>query len=678
VSGLLRARATAFFFVVCGSSLLCNRAQAAISPTANLFVFDLRGSQGVPPVSGGATGGCLGQLDQAASTLALTCVHNVANATAMHIHRGAPAVNGPIVFDPGSSTSPLNATWAGMTPTDVADLLAGNLYVDVHSTAFPAGEIRGQILPRTVDTVAFTVDGAQPVPPSGSSATANCTADLANFPDMLAIQCTHDLATPTVAHVHEGQSGSNGPIVFTFASPASPLNESMPMTEVLIADFAATFLYLDIHSAGTEIRGQIGQPPPGSADLVLTKSGPATIVAGNPISYTLTVTNNGPNTAQSVTLTDTLPAGTTFVSEAQSAGPAFTCVNPSVGGTGTVSCSIVTLASAASATFTVVFKVGSNVASLTTITNTASVAQSTSDPAPVNNTQVSSAIVSTSANLTVVKTGPATITAGNDISYSVSVTNNGPSDAATITLTDILPTGTTFVSEAQNSGPSFACVNPAVGGTGSVSCSAATLLTGASATFTIVFKVGIGVAGGTTITNIATVAAATADATASDNTSSTSATVSGANADLSITTSTSAGPYGTGFPVTYTFTISNAGPASATGVTVSDTIPAGTAFVSAAPSQGTCAGTSTVTCSLGSIAAGGTATMVLTLTLPSSPGPVSNTATVSSANPDSNATNNSATASIAVIAASSIPTLTPIVLMMLAAMIVALGVMRLT
>lgn len=249
-------------------------AAAALSApaAAQTFVFDLRGSQESPPVSSAASGGCFGELDQPGAQFSITCVHDVVNATVMHIHRGAPGVNGPIAFDLGDpSSSPVTATWTSMTPADVAELLAGNLYVNIHTAGRPSGEIRGQILSRTVDLVEFTADGAQVVPPNESSATASCTADLDGPATSLAIQCTHDVPGATSAHIHEAPLGLNGPIVFTFSSPASPLDATMPMTPVLVADFAATFLYLDIHGVdggegapSDDIRGQIGTPPAGA------------------------------------------------------------------------------------------------------------------------------------------------------------------------------------------------------------------------------------------------------------------------------------------------------------------------------------------------------------------------------------------------------------------------------
>ena len=269
----------------------------SLSATAQTFVFDLSGAQEVPPVPTTASGGCYGSLDQPGATFAITCVHNVTNATVMHIHRGS----GAIAFDMGDpSVSPVTATWTGMTPADISELLAGTMYVNIHTAGRPAGEIRGTILPRTVDTVNFTADGSQVVPPNSSNATASCTADLDTNATSLAIDCTHTLAGATSAHVHEAPFGYNGPIVFTFPSAASPLSGNMPMTPRLVADFAATFLYLDLHTPGgseetpsDEIRGQIGTPPAGAGTgtIIITKeTSPA---GGTGFGFTETITPGG-------------------------------------------------------------------------------------------------------------------------------------------------------------------------------------------------------------------------------------------------------------------------------------------------------------------------------------------------------------------------------------------------
>jgi uncharacterized repeat protein (TIGR01451 family) len=117
-----------------------------------------------------------------------------------------------------------------------------------------------------------------------------------------------------------------------------------------------------------------------------------------------------------------------------------------------------------------------------------------------------------------------------------------------------------------------------------------------------------------------------------------------AGSDVSVTKTAGGGPFFAGQPLTYTIVVTNAGPADATSVVVTDVIPAGTTFVSATPTQGTCTGTTTVTCSLGTIANGGSASIALQVT-PQTTGTINNTATVTNTSqPDPNPANNASTA----------------------------------
>jgi uncharacterized repeat protein (TIGR01451 family) len=117
-------------------------------------------------------------------------------------------------------------------------------------------------------------------------------------------------------------------------------------------------------------------------------------------------------------------------------------------------------------------------------------------------------------------------------------------------------------------------------------------------------------------------------------------------ADIAITMSVPS-PIVIGSNLTYSITASNNGPNLAADVTVTDTLPAGVTYVSATPSQGTCTGTSTVTCNLGTINNGANATISLIVT-PTVTGTISNTATVTTTANDSTPGNNSASASATV------------------------------
>jgi len=131
------------------------------------------------------------------------------------------------------------------------------------------------------------------------------------------------------------------------------------------------------------------------------------------------------------------------------------------------------------------------------------------------------------------------------------------------------------------------------------------------------------------------------------------------DADLSIAKT---GPASVGFAanITYTITVSNLGPLTASNVTVTDPIPAGTTFVSASSSQGGCSGTTIVTCNLGAIANGGSATITLVVQAPNGPSSLTNTASVTNTpEPDPVATNNAASAPTQVTGgvAAQVPTL---------------------
>jgi uncharacterized repeat protein (TIGR01451 family) len=373
------------------------------------------------------------------------------------------------------------------------------------------------------------------------------------------------------------------------------------------------------------------------ADLAVTKTdSPDPVTAGTNLTYTIGVTNNGPSDAQAVSLTDSVPAGTTFVSLTAPAG--WTCTTPTIGGNGTVTCTIPTLAAAASATFTLVVKVDANVPDGATLTNTAAVSSTTTDPTPLNNTDTETTGVIAEADIEATKTDtPDPVTAGTPLVYTIVLTNHGPSDAQAVSLSDPLPTNTTFLSLSP--APGWTCTTPAVGATGTVSCSVASVAAGTSATFTLVVKVDASAPDGSTIVNGATGSSSTTDPDPSNNTGTATTTVT-TEADLSATKDDGATTVTAGDGVTYTYliTVSNGGPSDAQAVNLIDTWPAGFDRGTVSPSQGSCDETDPAdfTCDLGVIAAGGSATVTVTYTVPSTTnsGHQTNTVVVSSPTSD--------------------------------------------
>ena len=120
---------------------------------------------------------------------------------------------------------------------------------------------------------------------------------------------------------------------------------------------------------------------------------------------------------------------------------------------------------------------------------------------------------------------PDPVVAGSNLVYTVSVTNNGPSAAASATWSDTLPVGTTFVSLPAVAG--WSCTTPAVGVGGTVSCSNASFAVG-SATFTLTVAVSSGVAGGTVLSNTATIASSLGDSVPANNSATATTTVTAA------------------------------------------------------------------------------------------------------------------------------------------------------
>jgi uncharacterized repeat protein (TIGR01451 family) len=110
---------------------------------------------------------------------------------------------------------------------------------------------------------------------------------------------------------------------------------------------------------------------------------------------------------------------------------------------------------------------------------------------------------------------PAPVLAGANITYTLTVGNGGPDPAVDATLSDTTPANTTFVSLTTAAG--WDCVTPAVGGTGSITCTNPSVPNGASDAFTPVVNVNAATAAGTIIGNTASVGSTTPDSDPADN-----------------------------------------------------------------------------------------------------------------------------------------------------------------
>ncbi|HEX6096204.1 MAG TPA: DUF11 domain-containing protein [Thermoanaerobaculia bacterium] len=406
-----------------------------------------------------------------------------------------------------------------------------------------------------------------------------------------------------------------------------------------------------------------------NADISVTNSdAPDPVAPGDTITYTQSITNNGPDAAANATFSQSTPAGTTFQSLVAPAG--WTCGTPAVGATGAITCSKASMAVSESGTFTLVV----NVTGTGTITSTVTGGSSANDPDPADNTAsvTTTSIGPASADLSITKTTPAaTAPDGSTITYTIVVTNNGPDAATNVEMTDTLPATLLFRSITEPAG--FDCTTPAVGTSGTITCTAATLANGASRTFTLVVE-----ANGTSgsVTNSAAVSSDATDGNPGNSGSTSSGvTLVPAEADLEITKTTASTVATPGATVTYTITVTNAGPSSATNVVVTDDLPAGLAFISATPSQGTCNASDPVSCNLGTIVNGGSATITLSAQVTATSGTISNTASVTSTEGDTDTTT-STPIPVGAAAVAAVPTVSEWGLMMLAMMLAVAAALK--
>ncbi|MBJ7471107.1 MAG: DUF11 domain-containing protein, partial [Solirubrobacteraceae bacterium] len=366
------------------------------------------------------------------------------------------------------------------------------------------------------------------------------------------------------------------------------------------------------------------------ADLVVSKSvSPAAQDVGGNVTWTVSVRNDGPGPATGVSLFDNLPAGVTVQSITPSQG---TC-----GSGDPFTCALGTLASGATATVAIAARPGLATAG-TTLTNTASATTTAFDPDTGNDTATSPLTVNAAADLRVVKTADrATANVDDDITWTVTLTNDGPSAAVGATITDTAPAGVTIQSVTPPGGVSCSTAGQVI------SCAvSAPLASGASRAVQIVGRVNRASAG-TPQQNSATVASSTFDPDPADNLSSVTTSVNNA-ADLRVTKTADRATANVGDVISWTVTATNDGASPATGVQLTDVLPAGVTLLTRVPSQGTCSVVGPqVICAIGGLAVGASATLDLTARVERAAAetPLQNVAQITGTEFDPDAANNS-------------------------------------
>ncbi len=183
--------------------------------------------------------------------------------TAAHFHTGPAGTAGPVLVPLATTPAPNFYTGSvALNPAQVASFLKGDVYVNIHTAANPAGEIRGQMESNLRRVYAFDLCGDQEVPSNSSPAlgAAAVTVDHLNT-NLSYLYIVDGLSGPAAAaHIHNGAFGVNGPVLKPLNTPTPTAAGLIPITGNDAVSFESDNTYLNVHTAafpGGEIRGQL-------------------------------------------------------------------------------------------------------------------------------------------------------------------------------------------------------------------------------------------------------------------------------------------------------------------------------------------------------------------------------------------------------------------------------------
>lgn len=385
------------------------------------------------------------------------------------------------------------------------------------------------------------------------------------------------------------------------------------------------------------------------------------VPAGTTVIYNVKVENGANDTATgSVTIFD-LPAGTALGSTApagcsSSAGANGTtrvvCTNPTLAASGTPYEFKLPVTTLASQPATITLRAAIGFASALPPANTPiSSLQNNdaffgSDTNVANNRTSQNTTIQAAADLQLSKTAAQPeVIGGGEVTYRLTVTNNGPSITTGFTVVDSLPPNVTLVGAPSGADWSFNQPNGTYNGT---------LAVGASTSYTFRGKVNVGT--GNIVNSAVVNAGSVPDAVPNNNSASVTTAVT-AGADLLLSKSVSPAPAAAGSVVTYTLTARNDGPSAASTVVIDDPLPEGFVINGiSGPGGWSCtnnAERTRLTCTAASFAANTQAQINIQAQVPStgtnSSGTVTNTAVISAATPDPVAANNTGSVGLTVI-----------------------------
>jgi uncharacterized repeat protein (TIGR01451 family) len=564
------------------------------NPPGNASSVSVTTSQGTCTQAPGQVTCSLGTVAASSPPITITVTATISGAT------------GTIVGNTAAVTSSIDDPAPGNN-TATADT---GIQVPVVNLAVTKTDGTNEVTPG--DPVTYTIVVTNTNPPGG--ATANGASVVDTFPpDAGSVNWT---CAPAASCSPASGTGSidaavtippGGSVTFTAIAQIDPA-----ATGQLVNTVTVTAPPDSVDPSSTQATDTDQLNPLADVQITKTKTAPPTITPGGRVTYQIEVLNDGPSVARDVTVDDPTPAGLTLVGAPTGCPMGFPC-------------QLGTLQPHAAQTITATYEVAPDLAP-GSVTNTASVFTSTpEDPAKLgNNTSTVESTVISRADLFVSKTSaaqvmpdtlstpPGSVTPGTTAQYVITVGNRGPSVATGVMLSDPTPPGLIFLSASA----------PCAGG---FPCALGSIAAGSDVTINLTYRVPSSLPEpGPVVNTVAVTSPPSQDPDPTNNTSTTSSDVFGV-ADITIEKTVTTPTALVGDTITYAVRVRNNGPSDASGIVVSDVIPAQETLQNATPSAGTY-DAATGAWTVDSLAAGTEATLTTVVTV-NSPGRISNVAT---------------------------------------------------
>lgn len=245
--------------------LSCNDHRTFPADAKIQLVTTLSGAGEKPTsVSSAASGSFVGVIDRATRVLSYTVTYMGLTPTMGHLHRiNAANGTGPVEIPFPSLASPIIGTTTLATSTRVDSLINGFYYANLHTTAYPAGEIRGNVRVNGPIQLTAAMNGAAEKPtPNASTATGAFTGVIDPSTRVLSYTVTYSGLTPTMGHLHRiNAANGTGPVEIPFPSLVSPIIGTTTLTTAGRVDSLFNgYYYSNLHTTmfpAGEIRGDI-------------------------------------------------------------------------------------------------------------------------------------------------------------------------------------------------------------------------------------------------------------------------------------------------------------------------------------------------------------------------------------------------------------------------------------